>query len=63
MFAALYWEEPDRSGHNFGPENTTAMAKALKEVTFSFCTFIGSLEALEVDPLKSFAKLLVQIPV
>lgn len=32
MFAALYWEEPDRSGHIFGPDNTTAMAKALKEV-------------------------------
>ncbi|MEQ2291513.1 Bis(5'-adenosyl)-triphosphatase enpp4 [Ameca splendens] len=32
MFAALYWEEPDRSGHLFGPENTTAMTKVLKEV-------------------------------
>ncbi|KAK2880385.1 bis(5'-adenosyl)-triphosphatase enpp4 [Channa argus] len=32
MFAALYWEEPDRTGHIFGPDNTTAMAKALKEV-------------------------------
>ncbi|KAM4601706.1 bis(5'-adenosyl)-triphosphatase enpp4 [Polymixia lowei] len=32
MFAALYWEEPDRSGHRFGPDNTTEMAKALKEV-------------------------------
>uniref|UniRef100_A0A3Q3WMH7 bis(5'-adenosyl)-triphosphatase n=1 Tax=Mola mola TaxID=94237 RepID=A0A3Q3WMH7_MOLML len=32
MFAVLYWEEPDRSGHIFGPENTTAMGKALKEV-------------------------------
>ncbi|XP_028255909.1 bis(5'-adenosyl)-triphosphatase enpp4 [Parambassis ranga] len=32
MFAALYWEEPDRSGHIFGPDNATAMAKALKEV-------------------------------
>lgn len=32
MFAALYWEEPDRTGHAFGPDNTTAMAKALKEV-------------------------------
>ncbi|KAM7365390.1 hypothetical protein PAMP_016322 [Pampus punctatissimus] len=32
MFAALYWEEPDRSGHIFGPDNTTAMGKALKEV-------------------------------
>ena len=31
-FAVLYWEEPDRSGHIFGPENTTAMGKALKEV-------------------------------
>lgn len=32
MFAALYWEEPDRSGHIFGPDNTTAMGKVLKEV-------------------------------
>lgn len=31
-FAALYWEEPDNSGHIFGPDNTTEMAKALKEV-------------------------------
>lgn len=31
-FAALYWEEPDWSGHKYGPENTTEMAKALKEV-------------------------------
>lgn len=31
-FAALYWEEPDRTGHIFGPENTTEMARALKEV-------------------------------
>ncbi|KAM9835796.1 bis(5'-adenosyl)-triphosphatase enpp4 [Aulostomus maculatus] len=32
MFAALYWEEPDRSGHAFGPDNATAMGKVLKEV-------------------------------
>lgn len=32
MFAALYWEEPDTSGHRFGPDNTTAMSKTLKEV-------------------------------
>ncbi|XP_070813819.1 bis(5'-adenosyl)-triphosphatase enpp4 [Chaetodon trifascialis] len=32
MFAALYWEEPDQSGHIFGPDNTTAMGKVLKEV-------------------------------
>lgn len=31
-FAALYWEEPDRSGHVYGPDNTSAMAKVLKEV-------------------------------
>lgn len=31
-FAALYWEEPDKSGHMFGPDNTTAMGKVLKEV-------------------------------
>ncbi|XP_029942422.1 bis(5'-adenosyl)-triphosphatase enpp4 [Salarias fasciatus] len=31
-FATLYWEEPDRSGHHFGPDNATAMAAVLKEV-------------------------------
>ncbi|XP_016089328.1 bis(5'-adenosyl)-triphosphatase enpp4-like [Sinocyclocheilus grahami] len=31
-FAALYWEEPDRSGHMYGPENTTEMSRVLKEV-------------------------------
>ncbi|KAB5562166.1 hypothetical protein PHYPO_G00014870 [Pangasianodon hypophthalmus] len=31
-FAALYWEEPDNTGHIYGPENTTMMAKVLKEV-------------------------------
>ncbi|XP_078479405.1 LOW QUALITY PROTEIN: bis(5'-adenosyl)-triphosphatase enpp4-like, partial [Lampetra planeri] len=32
MFAAIYWEEPDRSGHIFGPDNDTAIGRALKEV-------------------------------
>ncbi|XP_037552632.1 bis(5'-adenosyl)-triphosphatase enpp4 [Nematolebias whitei] len=32
MFAAVYWEEPDQSGHAFGPDNTTEMAKVLKGV-------------------------------
>lgn len=32
IFAALYWEEPDASGHKFGPDNATAMGSALKEV-------------------------------
>lgn len=31
-FAALYWEEPDKTGHIYGPDNTTAMAQALKLV-------------------------------
>lgn len=31
-FAALYWEEPDRSGHVYGPDNTTEMTRVLKEV-------------------------------
>ncbi|TNN48382.1 Bis(5'-adenosyl)-triphosphatase enpp4 [Liparis tanakae] len=32
MFTALYWEEPDWSGHIFGPDNDTAMSRVLKEV-------------------------------
>lgn len=36
MFAALYWEEPDRSGHIFGPDNDTAMSQVLKEVLSFF---------------------------
>ncbi|XP_068165707.1 bis(5'-adenosyl)-triphosphatase enpp4 isoform X2 [Antennarius striatus] len=32
MFAALYWEEPDTSGHLLGPDDTPAMSKVLKEV-------------------------------
>ncbi|KAG2468414.1 bis(5'-adenosyl)-triphosphatase enpp4 [Polypterus senegalus] len=31
-FAALYYEEPDHSGHTYGPDNTTEMAKVLKQV-------------------------------
>lgn len=31
-FAALYWEEPDKSGHHYGPENQTMMSQVLKEV-------------------------------
>lgn len=31
-FATLYWEEPDWSGHKYGPENITEMAKVLREV-------------------------------
>ncbi|XP_061463108.1 bis(5'-adenosyl)-triphosphatase ENPP4 isoform X2 [Rhineura floridana] len=31
-FATLYWEEPDASGHKYGPEDTKNMTKVLKEV-------------------------------
>ncbi|XP_004552627.2 bis(5'-adenosyl)-triphosphatase enpp4 [Maylandia zebra] len=42
-FAALYWEEPDKSGHTFGPDNTTAMGKALKEVDDNIGLLISEL--------------------
>ncbi|XP_074093193.1 bis(5'-adenosyl)-triphosphatase ENPP4 isoform X2 [Macrotis lagotis] len=31
-FATLYWEEPDASGHKYGPENKEKMSAVLKEV-------------------------------
>ncbi|KAJ8275323.1 hypothetical protein COCON_G00099480 [Conger conger] len=31
-FATLYWEEPDRSGHRYGPDNATEMGRVLAEV-------------------------------
>ncbi|KAM5262899.1 bis(5'-adenosyl)-triphosphatase ENPP4 [Ctenodactylus gundi] len=31
-FAALYWEEPDASGHKYGPEDTEIMRRVLKGV-------------------------------
>ncbi|XP_028591837.2 bis(5'-adenosyl)-triphosphatase ENPP4 [Podarcis muralis] len=31
-FATLYWEEPDASGHKYGPEDTKNMIGVLKEV-------------------------------
>ncbi|KAJ8355514.1 hypothetical protein SKAU_G00183080 [Synaphobranchus kaupii] len=31
-FAAVYWEEPDRSGHRYGPDNATEMGRVLREV-------------------------------
>ncbi|KAM8778760.1 bis(5'-adenosyl)-triphosphatase ENPP4 isoform 2-T2 [Rhynchonycteris naso] len=31
-FATLYWEEPDASGHKYGPEDKRNMSKVLKEV-------------------------------
>ncbi|XP_070711503.1 bis(5'-adenosyl)-triphosphatase enpp4 [Pempheris klunzingeri] len=43
-FAALYWEEPDRSGHMFGPDNFTAMSKVLKEVDDNVGLLISELK-------------------
>lgn len=31
-FAALYWEEPDQTGHRYGPDNKEEMTRTLKEV-------------------------------
>ncbi|XP_044275160.1 bis(5'-adenosyl)-triphosphatase ENPP4 [Varanus komodoensis] len=31
-FATLYWEEPDKSGHKYGPEDTKNMNKVLQQV-------------------------------
>ncbi|XP_024413527.2 bis(5'-adenosyl)-triphosphatase ENPP4 isoform X1 [Desmodus rotundus] len=31
-FAALYWEEPDASGHKYGPEDRGNMSRVLKEI-------------------------------
>lgn len=47
-FAALYWEEPDRSGHLFGPDNTTAMSKALQEVDDNIGLLISELKQTEL---------------
>ncbi|KAM6185128.1 bis(5'-adenosyl)-triphosphatase ENPP4-like [Rhynchocyon petersi] len=43
-FATLYWEEPDASGHKYGPEDKENMSKVLKEID----NHIGDL----VDTLK-----------
>uniref|UniRef100_UPI0037E7DDE9 bis(5'-adenosyl)-triphosphatase enpp4 n=1 Tax=Semicossyphus pulcher TaxID=241346 RepID=UPI0037E7DDE9 len=43
-FAALYWEEPDRSGHFYGPDNTNAMAKALQEVDDNIGVLVSELK-------------------
>ncbi|XP_010861961.2 bis(5'-adenosyl)-triphosphatase enpp4 [Esox lucius] len=31
-FAALYWEEPDKTGHMYGPDDASYIGQALKEV-------------------------------
>lgn len=43
-FAALYWEEPDKSGHKYGPENTTMMSQVLKKVDDDIGLLISELK-------------------
>ncbi|XP_034031618.1 bis(5'-adenosyl)-triphosphatase enpp4 [Thalassophryne amazonica] len=44
MFAAMYWEEPDQSGHIFGPDNDTVMAGVLKKVDDNIGLLISELK-------------------
>ncbi|XP_074483950.1 bis(5'-adenosyl)-triphosphatase enpp4 [Sebastes fasciatus] len=44
MFAALYWEEPDSSGHLYGPDNITAMGKVLEEVDDNIGLLVSELK-------------------
>ncbi|XP_072321205.1 bis(5'-adenosyl)-triphosphatase enpp4 isoform X2 [Eucyclogobius newberryi] len=43
-FAALYWEQPDITGHRYGPENTTMMSQGLKEVDDDIGLLISELK-------------------
>lgn len=47
-FAALYWEEPDKSGHLYGPENITMMREVLKEVDDNIGLLISELKAADL---------------
>lgn len=58
-FAALYWEEPDRSGHIFGPDNSTAMGKALKEV-LSLLSFFAFFKQVSFPVSYSSAQICIE---
>lgn len=45
-FATLYWEEPDASGHKYGPEDTENMRKVLEEVDNHIGFLTNKLKAL-----------------
>lgn len=47
-FAALYWEEPDFSGHLYGPENKTMMSQVLKEVDDDIGLLMSELKAADL---------------
>ncbi|XP_060923220.1 bis(5'-adenosyl)-triphosphatase enpp4, partial [Limanda limanda] len=44
-FAAVYWEEPDTSGHVHGPDDTAAMSKVLKEVDDNIGLLVSTLKS------------------
>ncbi|XP_020657167.3 bis(5'-adenosyl)-triphosphatase ENPP4 [Pogona vitticeps] len=44
-FATLYWEEPDASGHKYGPEDIQNMTKVLEEVDKLIGLLIQKLKA------------------
>lgn len=45
-FATLYWEEPDASGHKYGPEDKFNMRRVLKEVDGLIGDLVQKLKAL-----------------
>lgn len=45
-FATLYWEEPDVSGHKYGPEDKFNMRRVLKEVDGLIGDLVQKLKAL-----------------
>lgn len=47
-FASLYWEEPDFSGHTYGPDNMTEMARVLKEVDGHVGYLMEELDRMEL---------------
>ncbi|XP_072800978.1 bis(5'-adenosyl)-triphosphatase ENPP4 isoform X2 [Vicugna pacos] len=45
-FATLYWEEPDASGHRYGPEDKDNMRRVLKEIDDHVGELVHKLKAL-----------------
>ncbi|KAB1261640.1 Bis-triphosphatase ENPP4 [Camelus dromedarius] len=45
-FATLYWEEPDASGHRYGPEDKDNMRRVLKEIDDHIGELVHKLKAL-----------------
>lgn len=45
-FATLYWEEPDASGHKYGPEDKENMRRVLKEIDDHIGELVHKLKVL-----------------